>query len=149
LALLPGSGADGTVSLRGGADEVAERVAKAAADVDVVIDFLWGGVTESVLPALLLARADRAKPLDWIEIGSMAGQDVTLPSALLRQANLRLLGSGQGSLSTAAIVAELPALAAEIAAGALAVRPVPMPLSEVTAAWAAATGPGERIVLVP
>ncbi|MFI7341914.1 hypothetical protein ACIBUY_28730 [Streptomyces sp. NPDC050085] len=74
-----------------------------------------------------------------------------MPSALLRKANLRVLGSGQGSVPTAAIVSELPALAAEIAAGALTVRPVPMPLAEAGRAWAADTGAGagEWIVLVP
>ncbi|MFJ8825708.1 zinc-binding alcohol dehydrogenase family protein [Streptomyces sp. NPDC102467] len=149
LALLPALGADETLSLSGEPDEVAEHVAKGAADVDVVIDYLWGHVTETVMPALLLARTDRSAPLDWIEIGSMAGQEMALPSALLRKANLRVLGSGQGSVSTADIVAELPALAAEITTGSLAVHPVSMPLSQVEQAWAAPTGPGERIVLAP
>ncbi|MEV1022325.1 zinc-binding alcohol dehydrogenase family protein [Streptomyces sp. NPDC050264] len=149
LALLPALGADETLPLSGEPDEIAERVAKSAADVDVVIDYVWGHVTETVMPALLMARTDRAAPLDWIEIGSMAGQEAALPSALLRKANLRVLGSGQGSVATADIVAELPALAAEITAGTLAVHPVPMPLSQVEQAWAASTGPGERIVLVP
>ncbi|MYR00820.1 MULTISPECIES: zinc-binding alcohol dehydrogenase family protein [unclassified Streptomyces] len=149
LALLPALGADETVSLLGEPNEAAERLAKSAADVDVVIDYLWGGVTESVMPALLVARADRSQALDWIEIGSMAGQDVTLPSALLRKANLRVLGSGQGSAATADIVAELPALAELITTGTLSVHPLPMSLAEVERAWEATAGPGERIVLVP
>ena len=73
------------------------------------------------------AARDRGRPLDWIQIGSVAGPDLTLPSAALRAANLRILGSGQGSVSTAAIVAELPALAAEIAAGAFTVDAAPAP----------------------
>jgi hypothetical protein len=59
------------------------------------------------------------------------------------------MGSGQGSVSTAGIVAELPSLAEEIAAGTLAVNPLPMPLAEVERAWCTPTAPGQRIVLTP
>ena len=41
---------------------------------------------------------------------------ITLPSAALRAASLQLLGSGQGSVTTAGIVEELPGLADEITA---------------------------------
>lgn len=145
-----GSGADRDVADTDSADrDVADRLARAAADVDVVIDYLWGRPTQLAMPALLTARSERAKPLAWVQIGSMAGQDITLPSYLLRAANLTVMGSGQGSLTTAGIVAELPSLAREIASGALAVDPLPMPLSEVERAWSTATAPGQRIVLRP
>jgi len=64
----------------------------------------------------------------------------------LRAANLQLLGSGQGSLTAAAIIAELPALAEQIGAGALLVDPVPVPLSDVESAWEVPVAPGGRIV---
>lgn len=147
LALLPGLGADGTVSLLGDAERVADQLGQAAADVDVVIDYLWGPAAEHAMPALLTARADRSRPLDWIQIGSMAGADITLPSALLRGANLRIVGSGQGSLTTAGILAELPSLAVEITSGTLAADPLALPLSQVEQAWNTPTAPGQRIVL--
>ena len=59
------------------------------------------------------------------------------------------MGSGQGSVATAEIVAQLPALAAEITAGTLTVNAAPLPLSEVEAAWNASTAAGQRIVFVP
>jgi hypothetical protein len=59
------------------------------------------------------------------------------------------MGSGQGSVTTAAIVAELPALAAEITAGTLTVNAAPIPLSQVETAWNAPTQPGQRIVFTP
>ena len=59
------------------------------------------------------------------------------------------MGSGQGSVATAAIVAELPALAAEITAGTLTVDAVARPLSEVETVWSAPPAPGRRIVLTP
>ncbi len=112
-------------------------------DVDVVLDYLWGEPTAAAIRTIVTRRTDRARPLDWIQIGSVAGPDLVLPSAALRAANLRLLGSGQGSVSTAGIVEELPALAAEI--GAFAIDAVAVPLSEVETAWNA---PG-RVVFVP
>jgi len=146
LAGLTRLGADETVSLAGDPDEIARALAVAAADVDVVIDYLWGSVTDQAIPALVKGRAERSRPLWWIQIGSMAGMTITLPSAALRAANLQLLGSGQGSLTTAGIVAELPELAAQITAGTFVVDPVSTPLSDVESAWSAPTAPGQRIV---
>lgn len=146
LALLPGLGADAAVSLT---EDGEEALAREAADADVVLDYVWGPPTEAALRTVLTARRDRAKPLAWVQIGSVAGPDITLPSAYLRAANVSLLGSGQGSVSTAGIVAELPALAAHITSGALAITPVAVPLADVEAAWTAPVPPGHRVVLTP
>ncbi len=149
LAELTRHGADATVSLAGDPQEVAGSLGDAGADVDVVIDYLWGSITELALPALVEHRADRSRPLRWIEIGSMAGPTITLPSAALRAGNLQLLGSGQGSVTTAGILAELPALAEQITAGRFHLDPLAVPLSEVESAWHRPTAPGQRIVFTP
>jgi NADPH:quinone reductase-like Zn-dependent oxidoreductase len=146
LAQLTSLGADETVSLTGEPDEIDRALRAAGADVDVVIDYLWGATTERAIPALVKSRTERGKPLWWIEIGSMAGTTITLPSEALRAANLQLLGSGQGSLTTAGIVAELPELADQITAGAFMIDPTSMPLSDVESAWSTPTAPGQRIV---
>jgi NADPH:quinone reductase-like Zn-dependent oxidoreductase len=146
LSRLTSLGADETVSLSGEPDDVAEALGAAGADVDVVIDYLWGPATEQAIPALVKARTERSKPLWWVQIGSMSGPSIELPSAALRAANLQLLGSGQGSLTTAGIVAELPELAAQISADAFTVDPVVTPLSDVASAWNAPSAPGQRIV---
>jgi NADPH:quinone reductase-like Zn-dependent oxidoreductase len=149
LGLLKDLGADEAIGLHGDADDVADRLGRAAADVDVVIDYLWGPPTEQAMPALLKARTDRSKALAWIQIGSMAGQDIALPSYLLRAANLTVMGSGQGSLTTAGILAELPSLVEEIASGTLAVDPLPVPLDQVEQAWTTPPVPGRRVVITP
>jgi NADPH:quinone reductase-like Zn-dependent oxidoreductase len=51
--------------------------------------------------------------------------------------------------AAAAEVAELPALAAEIAAGAFTVDAAPVPLSQVEAAWEVPVAPGRRVVFTP
>ncbi|MFK0167882.1 zinc-binding alcohol dehydrogenase family protein [Streptomyces sp. NPDC090306] len=149
LALLDGLGATDVVPLGGDPDEEADRLGGAAADVDVVIDYTWGTPTERAIPALLTRRSDRSAPLDWIQIGSTAGADITLPSFVLRAANLRIMGSGQGSLTAAGIVAELPSLVEQLCAGALTVDALPVPLAEVATAWNAPTAPGRRVVFTP
>jgi NADPH:quinone reductase-like Zn-dependent oxidoreductase len=148
LDLLTELGASTVVSLAGDPAEAADRLGEAAADVDVVIDYTWGAPTERAMPALLTRRTERSAPLDWIQIGSMAGLEITLPSFVLRAANLRIMGSGQGSVTAAGIVAELPSLMEQLAAGALTVSALPLPLAEVERAWTAPTEPGQRIVIV-
>ena len=124
------------------------ELAKAAADVDVVIDYLWGPPTAEAMAAVVTARTDRAQPLSWIEIGSMAGTTASIPSAALRAARLQIVGSGQGSVPTRDIVAELSDLAAAITSGAFRVDARAVPLSDVAGAWED-TSSHQRIVIVP
>ena len=149
LAALTELGADSTVSLTGDEDTTSRMLGEAAADVDVVIDYLWGPATEHNMLAVLTHRNDKSRPLTWIEIGSMSGLQITLPSAWLRAVRLQIVGSGQGSVSSHDIVSELPALAAEITTGTYAVDAVSTPLSQVQTAWNANIAPGQRIVFVP
>jgi NADPH:quinone reductase-like Zn-dependent oxidoreductase len=149
LRALPGLGADAVVALRGDSADVADRLASAAAEVDIVIDYLWGEPAASTMVALLRAREDRSRAMDWIQIGAMAGPTLELPSVALRSANLRIQGNGQGAVSTQAYLAELPSLIEEIGAGSLTVSARPVPLSEVEAIWDTPDTPGERVVLIP
>ncbi|HEY3684449.1 MAG TPA: zinc-binding alcohol dehydrogenase family protein [Streptosporangiaceae bacterium] len=147
LAALPALGATGTVRLDGDADASAGRIGEAASDVDVVLDYLWGAPAAAAMAALVTRRPDRGRPLAWIEIGSVAGPTAAIPSAALRAARLRIVGSGQGSVGAGEIRDELPALAAEITKGTFAVDARPAPLAEVESAWAEPAA--QRIVLVP
>jgi len=149
LAGLPGIGAAATVALTSDADATAAALAKAASEVDLVIDYLWGKPASEAIMALLQARADRSRALDWIQVGSMAGPVIELPSVALRSANFRLQGNGQGAVSTRAYLAELPSLIDEIDSGGIAVTARPARLADVEAAWTAPEAPGVRTVLMP
>jgi NADPH:quinone reductase-like Zn-dependent oxidoreductase len=121
--------------------------AKIAADVDVVIDYLWGEPAVAAMTAIVTSRADRGKPLTWIQIGAVAGATAAIPSAALRASRLDIVGSGQGSVSPREYLAELPALAEEITAGTFDVDASAVPLADVEQAW---TTPARyRVVLVP
>jgi hypothetical protein len=58
-------------------------------------------------------------------------------------------GNGQGAVSPAAYLAELPSLVHEIDAGTIAVIGVERPLAEVEAAWGSPDPRGRRTVFVP
>ncbi len=149
LHALLRQGADEVVQLTDDAAATGRGLAAAAADVDIVLDYLWGVPAHDALMALLTARSDRSRALNWIQIGAMAGATIQLPSVALRSANLRLQGNGQGAVSTAAYLAELPALVDQISAGTIALTAVPKPLADVEAIWATTDPPGQRTVLVP
>jgi NADPH:quinone reductase-like Zn-dependent oxidoreductase len=147
LARLAEVGATDLVSLDGEAEVVAARLGEAARDVDIVIDYLWGEPTTAAMIAIVTKRADRGRPLTWIEIGSIAGPAAQIPSAALRAARLTIVGSGQGSVSAEEYLTELPALAAAITDGTLHVDARAMALGDVERAWA--VDATQRVVLTP
>lgn len=149
LASLTELGATHTVVLDDDATASAQRLARVAADVDVVIDYLWGEPTAAAMAAIVTGRPDRGRPLAWIEIGSVAGATAAIPSAALRAARLQIVGSGQGSVSSAEIAAELPPLARAITEGDFRIDVDAKPLAEVEAAWAQSRATAQRIVLTP
>jgi NADPH:quinone reductase-like Zn-dependent oxidoreductase len=149
LARLPALGADEVVALVDDATITSERLAKAAAEVDVVIDYLWGDPASIAIMALLGARTDRSRAMDWIQIGAVAGPIIELPSVALRSANFRLQGTGQGAVSPEAYLAELPSLVDEIDAGTIDVTAHPVPLADVEATWNAPALRGARTVFIP
>jgi NADPH:quinone reductase-like Zn-dependent oxidoreductase len=149
LELLPSLGADAIVQLTDDPAATAASLGDTAADVDIVIDYLWGAPAQHAITALLTQRADRSHELNWIQIGAIAGPTIELPSVALRSANFRLQGNGQGAVSPATYLAELPSLVDEIDEGAIKVRTNAQPLADVESVWQLAEAPGVRTVLVP
>lgn len=147
LAQLPALGADEVVELHGDPGTVRAGLAAAGRELDVVLDYVWGELTATALRAVVPAREDDDRPLHWVEIGSMGGPESPIPSAALRATDLRIVGSGQGSVSPRSIVAELPALATEITSGRYEVPARAVPLRDVATAWAEQTD--DRLVLIP
>ena len=148
LADLAAHHADATISLDGESDRVAAELAEAGRDIDVVLDYLWGGPTADAMRAMVPARVDDSQTLTWVQIGSVAGLESPIPSAALRATRLQIVGSGQGSVATRDIVAELADLAAEVHRGGLFVDATPVPLAGIERIWRLPlTGP--RLVIVP
>jgi NADPH:quinone reductase-like Zn-dependent oxidoreductase len=149
LAQLSTLGADEVVAMADDLALTAEHLAEAAAEVDVVIDYLWGEPASRAIMALLEARTDRSRAMDWIQIGAMAGPTIELPSVALRSANFRLQGNGQGAVSPRAYLAELPALVEAIGMGIFRIETRTVPLADVESTWVTPEAPGLRTVFVP
>ncbi|MCS0498384.1 quinone oxidoreductase family protein [Protaetiibacter mangrovi] len=134
-----------------GADRVCafDELGVAAADVDVVLDYVWGDATAAAMRAMISARADRAAQLTWVQIGSVGGLDAPLPSAAFRAARLEVVGSGIGAVPARDFARELPAIAKAVSAGDFDIRARPVPLAEVAGVWEASRGGDERIVFLP
>jgi hypothetical protein len=59
--------------------------ATSAAQIDVVIDYLWGHSAEVLLPALA-KYTPAGRPVRYVQVGSLAGADIALNGAVLRSA---------------------------------------------------------------
>ena len=90
-------------------------------------------------------RSGPATDLDRDRIGGR--QHGPIGSAALRAARLQIVGSGQGSVPTSDILAELAELAAQIGRGAFQVDASTVPLSEVETAWFDERGDTRRVVI--
>lgn len=148
LAVLDALGADATVSLAGDQEDVFEQLGDQAADVDVVLDYLWGETTAVAMRAILVNRTDRSSPITWIEVGAITSPTASLPAEALRGARLSIVGSGQGSVPTRDLLADLPELAYQISRESFQVSAEAIPLSDVERAWKD-TSSQRRIVIAP
>jgi NADPH:quinone reductase-like Zn-dependent oxidoreductase len=150
LAALGTLGADETIDLAAAPEVVAAEFTAKAGDVDVVLDYLWGAPAEAAIMPVLMGRDDRSRLLSWVQIGAVAGADIALPSAALRQANIHFLGSGQGSVTARGILEVLPSLVEEIDKGTFSIDAVSHALSEVGELWNSTLARStERIVFTP
>jgi NADPH:quinone reductase-like Zn-dependent oxidoreductase len=105
-----------------------------AAGVDVVIDYLWGASAERLLAAAARAGKD-AVPIRFVQVGSVSGSDIALPSAVLRSSAITLMGSGVGSVPIERLVASIGELLAAAAPAGFEIAVKSVPLAEVETAW--------------
>lgn len=138
LELLKSLGADATISL----DQTPEALIAALRNeittngIDIVLDYLWGPPAEAFLSAIAQKGLDHAAPrIRYVQIGNMAGPNISLSAATLRSSGLELLGSGFGSASLDQIRKAIADFFALIAVNPLEFTFKNAPLSEVTALW--------------
>jgi NADPH:quinone reductase-like Zn-dependent oxidoreductase len=115
-----------------------------AQGVDVVIDYLWGKSAER----LLMVGANAAPagvPIRFVQIGSVGGPNITLPSAVLRSSAVELMGSGVGSVPTDRFINAVGELLQAALPSGFKIAVEPVPLAQVAQAWARDDS-GRRIV---
>jgi NADPH:quinone reductase-like Zn-dependent oxidoreductase len=137
LRELADLGADVTIALTDD-DAALERRLKDqfAEGVDVVIDYLWGKSAERVLIAAAKAGPE-AVPIRYVQIGSISGADITLPSAVLRSSAIELTGSGIGSIPLERLARAVGDLLRATPMAGFKIATQAVPLSDVAQAWLA------------
>jgi NADPH:quinone reductase-like Zn-dependent oxidoreductase len=151
LEWLQTVGADDVINL--GADDLKSRVAAEhrAQPFDVVLDYLWGTPAEQALAGL--GNAPSFHVTRFVQIGDMAGPQVTLPAGTFRSAGVELVGMGLGSVPADAVARaageHLPQLFEMVARGTVHLPTQRLPLSQVENVWTGRQDAGSRVVLVP
>jgi D-arabinose 1-dehydrogenase-like Zn-dependent alcohol dehydrogenase len=125
-----------------------QAIEKEAADVDILLDYLWGRPTEVALAGIQSSRKDAAQRLRWVEVGQMAGATIQLPAALLRSKNIEISGSGIGPISTKEMLKSLEHMVPMVMEGKLTTSVITIPLKDIEKRWEETADARERVVVV-
>jgi NADPH:quinone reductase-like Zn-dependent oxidoreductase len=130
-------GADATISLTQTEAALEDALrAQFAQGIDVVVDYLWGKSAERLLITAAKAGLEPT-PIRVVQVGSMSGADITLPSAVLRSSAIELMGSGIGSVPHQRMLAAMRGLLDAAVPARLEIATCRVPLTEVEQAWTA------------
>lgn len=129
-------GADATISLAQSATDLETAFMQefGGEGVDVVLDYLWGNSAETLIVAAAKAGKD-AVPIRFVQIGSVSGGDIVLPSAALRSSALVLMGSGIGSIPRSALIGAIGGVLQAVVPGKLKIVTKVAPLADVEDTW--------------
>ena len=118
-----------------------------AAEVDVVLDYLWGNVAKGALPGIVAKRKNKSARLTWVEIGALAGENLEVSQSLLKKANVALFGCGPGSWTYPELHAQLPAMLRAMVDNQLSAEYEVKKLSDIRDWWT--TQEGSRRLVKP
>jgi NADPH:quinone reductase-like Zn-dependent oxidoreductase len=128
-------GAEVTIPLVDDEEALEERFKQEFAQgVDVVIDYVWGKSAERLLIAGAKAGKE-AVPIRFVQIGSVSGSEITLPSAALRSSAIGLMGSGIGGIPPDRFVRAIHGVLRATASAGFKIATTPVPLSDLGEAW--------------
>lgn len=102
--------------------------------IDVVIDYLWGDSAHSIISAVAKYGAE-AKPVRFIQVGSISGGEIPLPAAALRSSSIVMMGSGLKSVSMDRLIDSVRNIYRIYQDAGLHVEIKAVPLEELTQAW--------------
>jgi NADPH:quinone reductase-like Zn-dependent oxidoreductase len=132
-------------------DDDADRLLRAEFDqgIDVVLDFVWGEPASRVLRAATADRGSRTgEPrLRYVQLGTMAGAEISIRGDMLRSSGLELMGSGVGSVAVADLIAGAGELLAAAPAAGFDTDFETLALGRIAEAWNG--DPQRRYVMLP
>ncbi|MFD1676768.1 quinone oxidoreductase family protein [Alicyclobacillus fodiniaquatilis] len=149
LKQIAALGADTVIDLKQADEQLVEQFRREAGKgFDVILDFLWGRVTELLIRSLVpqgLSFAQGRTRL--VQIGEKAGSTISLLADALRTTGLEIMGAGAGLTPEA-----IPAGAAQvwdwIRAGKLRMDIEQVALQDVADVWERDDFHGKRVVIV-
>lgn len=144
-------GADATIQLDQPEDAIKSAFAQEARDArfDVIIDYLWGRPTETLLAVLTKPEfATIGKETRLVQAGESAGPTISLPAAVLRSTALSIVGTA-GIPSREILVDAMQQILSRAASGELRIETERVPLANIESVWQRPEQPGRRIVIIP
>lgn len=102
--------------------------------IDIVLDYLWGKSAETIIVAIAKA-ADDTKPVRFVQVGSVSGDNIQLPGAALRSSSIVLMGSGTKSVPIPRLLAAIGNVYQSFASANLQINTKAVPLSQVETTW--------------
>jgi NADPH:quinone reductase-like Zn-dependent oxidoreductase len=129
-------GAEVTIPLSLG-DEAFETAVQAQfrdGGIDVVLDYLWGPSAERIIAAGAKTSKDGV-PIRFVQVASLSGPTIALPSTALRASALAIMGSGIGSVAPVQLVKSIAELLSATIPGRFKVETRTLPLSDIEKVW--------------
>lgn len=139
------AGASEAIVLEGEADALKGAFIAAIKkyQIDIVLDYIWGPSAEAILGAIAAIGSDHR--IRFVQIGSMAGNEINLSAFVLRSTGVEILGSGLGSVPLPAVVGVIGKALSVTKQLNLDPDVRSVPISEVESQWNAE---GKRAVFV-
>lgn len=150
-AELEALGADAVIDLRLPPTHLHEAFAShAVGGIDVVVDFIWGPISEVLIAALSVTSDPGERGVRIVSTGELMEGPIELAGAHLRDAPIQLMGDGPGNRpSLRELETMIEEILGHVATGALRADAEVMPLTDIADAWARAQASDrERAVVV-
>jgi len=150
LGKLRELGADATIQLNQPGDSLKDAFAREAGDAgfDVIIDYVWGHPTETLLAAITRPEfAAVTKETRLVQVGESAGATIALPAAVLRSTALTILGTA-GIPPREVLADAMQQVMTRAARGELRIETNRIALADIESAWLHPES-GRRIVVIP
>jgi len=150
LARLRELGADVTIQLAQETDALVEEFRRNAGEegFDVVIDYLWGRPTETLLAAMTKSEfAVIKKETRLVQVGESAGATISLPAAVLRSTAVSISGTA-GIPSREVLLDAMQQVLTRGARGELKIETERVALAEIEKVWDRREESRRRIVFV-
>jgi NADPH:quinone reductase-like Zn-dependent oxidoreductase len=151
LGTLPELGADATIRLDKPDQNLSEVFAREAgnAGFNVIIDYLWGRPTETLLAAMVRKEfAAVASEMRLVQVGESAGPTISLAAAVLHSTALTILGTA-GMAPREVLTEAFQHVVTRATRGELCVDVETVPLADVEDAWQHYDPHGRRLVILP